>query len=1215
MRAGFFSHRLVWGRRRSPVLPAFSMFLFLLPAVAWGQGSNGNSRGQIHVSDLAVENMGRVGASAAEIKAVLLKDPGLMVELKRWIAKDSTEHGQVVSDTDLSQSAIFDRLDSDPQFRAVATNLLQRYGYLVPKLNPESDLAKEQDLLRVERTKWIAQAEEEQRVQARQKEEEAVKKAQACATQSDPTCNNQQQNQLPVQPAGQGPSGPNGPAPLGVPPGNQNFPPSNNPNLPGSPLQRAQLMQTGESSSDMYSQLQQLSVGGMAGLNSASSGLNLGTPGSLLSGQSEDVGGTRSPSTALGGQGSTIGGSTDGLLLAYGLGGSGSGPDAGMGLGSGLNGMSQLLMNGGQESSPMYPPGYSPLVPMQPYRRYPQPAAPQPAELVRKVVPYEDVPSLIDMYLQTVPRPSTPKRFGMDVFQNGTRDLELIPMDLPAGPDYVVGPGDGLTVDLWGSTSMRLTRTVDREGQISLPEVGPVLVSGKNLAALQQDLQQILKTQYRDISVGVSLSRLRTIRIYEVGDVTNPGAYDISSLSTPLNALFVAGGPSPRGSLRILKHYRGNQLIQTVDVYDLLLHGVKTNIERLENGDTVQVPPIGPQVTVEGMVRRPAIYELQNENNLASVLELAGGLLPTAALRHIEVQRLVAHEKQTMLSLDIPDGSDPQEVTKQLEAFHIQDGDRIRIYPIAPYNQDAIYLEGHVVRPGRYSYRDSMRVTDLISSYKDLLPEPATRYAEIIRLNPPDFRPSVESFSLADALADPAKAPLLHPMDTVRIFSRFDFENQPTVAVLGDVRAPGFYGTDGQIHLADAVHLAGGLGDDAETADAQVFRYLPDGKLNIFSVNLSQALQGDALDNIVLEPRDRLLIHRNPEAVERATVYVQGEVGKPGRYPLTANMHVADLIRVGGGLRPSADTQSADLTKYEWSNQSKLAGQQQVIPISAALAGDTNANLPLHNGDVLTIRQLPGWSDLGASITVKGEVKHPGAYGIRPGERLSSVLERAGGFDPDAYPYGAVLQRTEVRELQQKQQDDLVVRAKSMQSSIEVMPENDPRQKQAKEAALQQYQTTVQELVANPPAGRVSIRISSDIRRWRNTSADIEVRAGDSLIIPKKPSFVMVSGQVFNPTAVAYRPGKSAKWYLNQAGGPTLLGDKKEVFVIRADGSVLSSKRGLLTGDSMGEVLLPGDTVVVPERALGGPVQWQTIFTAAQVAGSVATSIFLVLHY
>src|SRR5205085_2946240 len=139
------------------------------------------------------------------------------------------------------------------------------------------------------------------------------------------------------------------------------------------------------------------------------------------------------------------------------------------------------------------------------------------------------------------------------------------------------------------------------------------------MAQVQQIVQTALRHQFRGVRADVSLSRVRTVRVYVVGDVMRPGAYDISSLSTPLNALFAAGGPTARGSLRILKHFRGTQLVQTVDMYDLLLHGVKTDLQRLENGDTVQVPPIGPQITVEGMVRRPAIYELKDEKNLASV--------------------------------------------------------------------------------------------------------------------------------------------------------------------------------------------------------------------------------------------------------------------------------------------------------------------------------------------------------------------------------------------------------------------------------------------------------------------------------------------------------------------------------------------------------------------------------------------------------------------
>ena len=234
-----------------------------------------------------------------------------------------------------------------------------------------------------------------------------------------------------------------------------------------------------------------------------------------------------------------------------------------------------------------------------------------------------------------------------------------------------------------------------------------------------------------------------------------------------------------------------------------------------------------------------------------------------------------------MMSLDIPEIENDSEVTKKLEAFEIQDGDRIRVFPIAPYNRDAVYVEGHVIRPGRYSYRKDMRVTDVITSYNDLLPEPAAQYAEIIRLNAPDFHPTVESFDLAGALANPAQAPMLQAMDTVRVFSRFDFENPPSVSVFGDVRAPGTFRTAGQIHLSDAVHLAGRIAPDAKIDDAQVYRYLPDGKLKIFSVSLNLALEGDPAANIWLQPRDRLLIHRSPDAVQPSSVCVQGEVSKP----------------------------------------------------------------------------------------------------------------------------------------------------------------------------------------------------------------------------------------------------------------------------------------------------------------------------------------------
>jgi len=229
----------------------------------------------------------------------------------------------------------------------------------------------------------------------------------------------------------------------------------------------------------------------------------------------------------------------------------------------------------------------------------------------RRPNPYADVPSLYDLYVQAASTNRKMERFGLDIFRSGAANPDILPMDLPVGPDYVVGPGDSLAINIWGGVSQRLLRTVDREGRLVLPEAGPLLVSGRNLGDVQQEVQRVLRTEFRDVSAEVSLLRLRTVRVYVVGDVAEPGAYDVSSLSTPLNALFAAGGVTPRGSLRRLTHYRGKQLIEEVDTYDLLLHGIRGDLKRLENGDSLLVPPLGPVITVDGMVRRPALYELR----------------------------------------------------------------------------------------------------------------------------------------------------------------------------------------------------------------------------------------------------------------------------------------------------------------------------------------------------------------------------------------------------------------------------------------------------------------------------------------------------------------------------------------------------------------------------------------------------------------------------
>jgi protein involved in polysaccharide export with SLBB domain len=850
--------------------------------------------------------------------------------------------------------------------------------------------------------------------------------------------------------------------------------------------------------------------------------------------------------------------------------------------------------------------------------------------LRRRANPYADVPSLYDLYSQYSGKPATLERFGLDVFRNGTGNFDELPMDMPVGPEYVLGPGDGLSIDLWGGVLQRLQRVVDRQGRISLPEIGAVQVSGRSLGDAQHLVQSALRTQFRDVEADMSLSRLRTVRIYVVGDVERPGAYDVSSLSTPLNAVYEAGGPTARGSLRILRHYRGKQLLQEIDVYDLLLHGIRSDLEGLQPGDSILVPPLGAEVTVEGMVRRPAIYELGpaaqsgapgKENSLAEVLELAGGVLQSGTLRHVDVERVEAHLSRSMLRLDIPDDSRSETVANALEGFKVQDGDKIKISPILPYADKAVYLEGHVFRPGKFAYREGMKITDIIASYSDLLPEPYKRHAEIIRLNPPEYKPVVLAFNLDQALSGKQKSDrddndnqqdlMLKPFDTVRIFSRYDFEDAPVITVNGEVRDPGDHITNGATYLRDALFLAGGPTPDAQMKDAQVFRKTENGKLKVISVNLAKAVAGDGASNILLESKDRVFIHKSATKADPATVKVEGEVERPGKYPLGEEMTASDLVRVAGGFKRGAYTELADLTTYSVEHGANVTGDHRSVPIGKALAGEADTDVLLHDGDVLTIRQLAGWNDVGATIAMRGEVLHPGTYGIKEGERLSSILARAGGLRGDAYPYGAVFERAQVRALEESNRTVLLREVKDDGLALKATPDTDGDDKKVKEASLLQWQRTMERLQNTPPNGRLVVHLSKDVKRWANTTADLEVRAGDSIYIPKRPNLVMVDGSVYNPTAVTYKPGKSAGWYLNQSGGPTNMANRKAIFVIRADGSVVGGSGGLFSGSAERVELRPGDMVVVPEKAFAGTTKWKNTLQMAQLLQAVAFSVSL----
>ncbi len=720
-----------------------------------------------------------------------------------------------------------------------------------------------------------------------------------------------------------------------------------------------------------------------------------------------------------------------------------------------------------------------------------------------------------DLYTQVPDQDSSLKRFGSDTFLSRGMRSKQVSLDLPVGPDYVLGTGDSININLWGGLAQQFTRIVDREGRVTLPEAGPLVVAGFTLEQAQKAIQEALAPQFRDAKIEVSVSRLRTIRVYVVGDVQRPGAYDVSSLSTPLNALYAAGGPTAIGSLRTVRHYRGKELIRDVDLYDFLLHGVRTDTERLQAGDTILVPPAGHQITVSGMVRRPAIYELRTETSLSEVLTLAGGVMVSAQMRDIKVERIQEHEKRITVSVNVPAGSSPDAAWKAVEAFAIQDGDKVTVAPILPYSERSIYLEGHVVRPGKYPYSDNMSLGDLLRSYQDVLPEPSD-HGEIVRLRPPDYRPETIEFNLPQVLIG-NESVHLQAFDTVRLFGRYE-------------------------------------------TDAPM-------------------------------------------------VTVHGEVQRPGQYPLPEGLTAAQLVRMAGGFKRSALLDAADLASYDIKNGEKVESHRVTINIGRAVQDqDSSADVMLKSGDILTIHQLSGWNNIGASVMLKGEVTYSGTYGIQEGEKLSSVLKRAGGFTSSAYPAGAVLVRVQVREMEEKGRNELIRQLETTSAGAHLSPSsNMGEQIGALQMIMAQQTQMVARLKSQPPSGRLVIKISPDIASWEGTPADIEMRAGDVLAIPKRPGFVLVSGQVYNAAALTFVPGKTAGWYLRHAGGATNVANSKEIFVIRANGSVVGRRSGEWYSDSVLDTKMePGDVVVVPQKIIGGSMFWRNMLATAQVLSSIA---------
>ncbi len=499
--------------------------------------------------------------------------------------------------------------------------------------------------------------------------------------------------------------------------------------------------------------------------------------------------------------------------------------------------------------------------------------------------------------------------FGYNLFER--RFVKPLPAQ-PVSNDYVIGPGDEIEALLWGRINTQYTMKVAQDGRILFPQIGPLTVAGMKYGKMKAFLASQAK-RITGTNVAITLGRLRQIQVFVLGEVRSPGPVNLTAMSTILDALMAAGGPNGIGSMRDIELKRKGKVISRLDLYNLLMKGDKANDLILHNGDIVFVPLSGPLVGVAGFVKRPAIYELKKKRTLGQLIKLAGGLLPTAWEKKIQVERIQNHNLQVVLDI-------PAQNRLKFNDFALKDGDIVKIFSVVPRVVNSVKLEGNVFRPGSYQWKPKMRVSDILHSTDDLLPDTLMDYAIIKRLIPADNHYEYRSFSLRGLLIDHKSEDnlLLKPYDTIMVFNKWSVMPKKTVQISGAVNNPGRYIYLPNMRVSDLVKLAGGLKRYANLEDAELTRRIPKQSgmvTSILDINLEKALEGVVSDNILLKDGDYLIVKNVAKWKRPAYVTIGGEVMYPGRYAIRDGEHLSSLIRRAGGFTKRAYLPGAVFTR------------------------------------------------------------------------------------------------------------------------------------------------------------------------------------------------------------------------------------------------------------------------------------------------------------
>lgn len=802
-------------------------------------------------------------------------------------------------------------------------------------------------------------------------------------------------------------------------------------------------------------------------------------------------------------------------------------------------------------------------------------------------------------------------------------------LDIPVPGDYEIGPGDTIELQLFGKENRSSSLAVDRNGVINLPDIGPLPVSGMTFEAVSRVILERISKQKIGVEASVTMGPLRSIQVFLAGDVNYPGSYTTHALTSVTNALLAAGGVRPTGSLRKVELRRGGRGISQLDLYDVLLKGDIRADLRLQPGDVIFVPPVGPRIAIDTGVNRPAIYELLKESTLGEVVRLAGGLLPTAFPVGSKIERVLPDGSRKITTVNL--------ATESGARMTVRNGDILSIPATLARVDGTVSLAGAIERPGQYEWRSGMAMTDIVTPA--LLKRGAWRLLAFIgRVDPLSGTISYLPFSPAEVFAG-KQIISLEDQDEIYFLDAEDVEfltsanvqfilsgqvlaedrsNSKGAIVKITAPADGTQGGAARKDVASRVDAVDSVREEkAKAGDekAKITETTCQGLVELASivshegsVRFRSALYvipvqaGDPqyLKSLPCPPLYQSNPKLLPEVLEH-TVTIRGEVKSPGVMPAAPGVSLQVVLRAAKGITREADPASVEVLRQITLPDGR-GDVKRLVLNAAQFASET-----LHGGDMIIVPKRYNAQDNG-TVRVSGEVYKPGVFDIRRGERLSEVLARSGGLTPHAYAYGTVFQRVRIKE----EKRGFYQRAGiEMQNAVLMMAAKQKRTAAggSDAATFAAMRGLADELKKVEPSGRVVVEADPVVLQV-NPELDMVLEPGDEIIVPKRPSHVVVMGEVLNPGAVQFRSGLRANDYLHAAGGVAQTGDESRTYMILPNGNAEPLK--VSSWNAQPVSVPPGSVIYVPRDPLplDNTALFQTVLEIAKDVALTAASLY-----